>query len=66
MTEWTVERDAVGWSVVAWRNGARVEPRARLYGLSCIAAQVIAAELDRAYGQGRDDEREEVRRAIFS
>ena len=66
MTEWTVERDAVGWSVVAWRDGARVEPRARLYGLACITAQVLAAELDRAYRLGRDDEREEVRRAIFS
>ena len=66
MTEWTVERDAVGWSVVAWRDGARVEPRARLYGLSCIAAQVIAAELERAYRLGREDEREEARRAIFS
>lgn len=66
MTEWTVERDEVGWSVVQYRDGARVEPRGRFYGLPCIAAQVIAAELERAYRLGRDDEREEVRRAIFS
>lgn len=62
MTVWTVERDERGWSVVAEREGQRIEPRRSLTGLACITAQVIAAELNAAwmagYRQGRDDVRE--------
>ena len=64
MTEWTVEKDAVGWSVVAWRDGARVEPRTRLTGLSCITARVLASELNGAYVQGRADVRADIFEAL--
>lgn len=66
MTVWTVERDEVGWSVVAKRDGGRVPPRARLTGLPCITAQVLAAELERAYELGREDERADIRREVFA
>lgn len=53
MTRWEVERDARGWSVVAWRDGQRVEPRRTLTGLACITARVLRDELEHAYDQGR-------------
>lgn len=52
MTEWTVERDARGYSVVATRDGERVEPRRSLTGLACITARVLADELNGAYCEG--------------
>ncbi len=52
MTIWTVETDARGWSVVAKREGVRVEPRRTLTGLACITAQVMAAELNAAWREG--------------
>lgn len=66
MTEWTVERDRVGWSVVEYRDGERQEVRGRLYGLACITAQVLAVELRRAYARGRQDEREGIAREVFA
>lgn len=55
MTIWTVEKDARGYSVVAERDGERVAPRARLSGLPCITAQVLAEELNMAYRRGCGD-----------
>lgn len=65
MTRYTVERDDLGWSVVRYANNAREELRPRWHGMSCIDAQVIAAELERAYGQGREDMREDIRLDVF-
>lgn len=66
MTIWTVERDRVGWSVVEYRDGERQYTRRSLYGLTCITAQVIQAELERAYARGRQDEREGIAREVFA
>lgn len=54
MMEWTAEREGARstFQVVKWENGRRVDTRRHLTGLSCIAAQVIAAELNRAYEIG--------------
>lgn len=60
MTVWTVEKDARGWSVVAYRDGERVEARRTLTGLPCVAAKVLRDELERAYAQGGVDARARV------
>lgn len=64
MTRWKVERDARGWSVVAWRDGERQEPRRTLTGLACITARVLRDELERAYVQGRADVRADIFEAL--
>ncbi len=64
MTIWEVEKDERGWSVVAVREGKRIEPRARLTGLPCITAQVIAAELNAAWRQGVADGSDAYRRTL--
>lgn len=67
MTRWTVEAtgdDKLGmprtYSVVKVTDGKREIVRARWVGLSCIDAQVIAGELERAYEEGRRDALREV------
>ncbi len=65
VTVWTVEKDARGWSVVAEREGARVEPRRSLTGLRCLRARVLAQELNSAYREGIRLGGEEVR-AVFA
>lgn len=64
LTIWTVEKDARGWSVVAERDGERVEPRRSLTGLACITAQVLAEELNRAWRQGVADGADVYRRTL--
>lgn len=64
VTEWTVERDARGWSVVQYVNGERIGPRNTFAGLSCKAARVIRCELENAYVVGRNDERADIGRAM--
>ena len=59
MTRWVVVPDGRGWTVVG-PDGERVRERWAM--VRCIDAQVIAAELQRAYEMGR----EEARREVFS
>lgn len=56
MIEWTVEAgEHGGWSVVLLADGSRTRVRPnRLGNLSCITAQVIAAEFNEAYKLGRN------------
>ena len=64
MTEWTVEREGARttFQVVKWKDGLRVlaPTRRSLTGLSCITAQVIAAELNSAYDAGWDAGRKDL------
>ena len=64
MTRWEVERDIRGYSVVAWRDGERQEPRRTLTGLACITARVLRDELQRAYEQGCADVRASIYEAL--
>lgn len=67
VTRWTVEAtgdDKLGfgrtYSVVKIVDGRRELVRARWVGLSCIDAQVIAAELNSAYELGGNDTRKNI------
>lgn len=56
MTRWVVVREEEGrpgWSVQKVDQDGKVSyPRNRWCGISCIDAQVIAAELNSAYAEG--------------
>lgn len=65
MTVWTVEKDAVGWSVVQYRDDERREVRSRWTGMACIDAQVIAAELNTAHRLGRIEAIETMRAQVL-
>ena len=62
MMEWKAEREGARstFQVVKWENGRRVDTRRTLTGLSCIAARVIAAELNSAYDAGWDAGRKDL------